>query len=71
MQLLKSNVNDNIGARYAIVAMLEGFESMGEYEEKFMSGFGLDAMAVEEWFNEASKKHKKVIGWWFDEVEYE
>ncbi len=71
--LLKSNINDNIGARYAIVAMLEGFESMGEYEEKFMSsnGFGLDAMAVEEWFNEASKKHKKVIGWWFDEVEDE
>lgn len=73
MQLLKSNINDNIGARYAIVAMLEGFESMGEYEEKFMSssGFGLDAMAIEEWFDKASKKHKKVIGWWFDEVEDE
>ena len=72
MQLLKSNINDNIGARYAIIAMLEGFESMGEYEEKFMSsGFGLDAMAVEEWFTKASKKHKEVIGWWFDEVEDE
>jgi tetratricopeptide (TPR) repeat protein len=73
MQLLKSNINDNIGARYAIVAMLEGFESMGEYEEKFMSssGFGLDAMAIEKWFNEASKNHKEVIGWWFDEVEDE
>ncbi|MEA3492729.1 MAG: hypothetical protein U9R27_12635 [Campylobacterota bacterium] len=73
MQLLKSNINDNIGARYAIVAMLEGFESMAHYEQKFMGshGFGLDAMAVEEWFSEASKKHKEVIGWWFEEVEDE
>ena len=68
MELLKSNYNDNIGARYSIVAILEGFGSQEEYEEQFESknGKGLDGMALEEWFYKAAQKHKNVIGWWLN-----
>jgi len=68
MQLLKSNHNDNIGARYSIVAILEGFDSQEDYEEKFKSkdGVGLEYEALEKWFYKAAYKHKKIIGWWID-----
>ena len=68
LELLKSNVGDNIGARYSIVAILEGFESQEEYEEAFESddGMSLEYMALEEWFSNSALKHKDVIGWWFD-----
>lgn len=68
MQLLRTNHNDNIGARYSIVAILEGFGSQEEWEEQFESdnGIGLEYMAVEEWFYKAAEKHKDVIGWWLD-----
>ena len=68
MELLKSNHNDNIGARYSIVAILEGFGSQEEWEEQFESenGMGLEYMAVEEWFYKAAEKHRDVIGWWLD-----
>jgi len=68
MELLKSNPNDNIGARYSIVAILEGFESQDALEEKFESkdGMGMDGMALERWFNKAAQKHLDVIGWWFE-----
>lgn len=68
MELLKSNHNDNIGARYSIVAILEGFSSQEEYEEQFESenGMGLEYEALEKWFDKSVKKHKSVIGWWLD-----
>jgi len=68
MELLKSNHNDNIGARYSIVAILEGFNSQEEYEEQFESesGHGLDYMKLEEWFYKSAEKHQDVIGWWLD-----
>lgn len=68
MELLKSNHNDNIGARYSIVAILEGFNSQEAYEEQFESesGHGLEYMKVEEWFYKSAQKHKDVIGWWLD-----
>lgn len=68
MELLKSNPNDNIGARYSIVAMLEGFGSQEEYEEKFETkdGMGLDGIKLEEWFCKVAQKHKDVISWWLD-----
>jgi len=71
LQLLRSNTNDNIGARYSIIAILEGYESIEHFEEQFVSkgGFGLDAMALNEWFDKKAKKHKKVIGWWLDIVD--
>ncbi len=66
-QLLASNPNDNIGARYAIVAMLEGMKSMDEYERKFGSKDGyIDAIKVEKWFEKAAKKYPNEIGWWFE-----
>jgi tetratricopeptide (TPR) repeat protein len=73
MQLLNSNHNDNIGARYSIVAILEGYDSQDEWEEQFESesGHGLEYMAVEEWFHEAVQKHLDVIGWWFELEEEE
>lgn len=68
MELLKSNHNDNIGARYSIVAILEGFNSQEEYEEQFESkdGMGLEYEALEGWFYKSAEKHKDVIGWWLD-----
>ncbi len=70
-QLLTSNPNDNIGARYAIVALLEGYESYEAWEEQFVveGGYGLDAIAVDEWFNKHAKKYPQEIGWWFEEDE--
>ncbi|MEN4052689.1 hypothetical protein, partial [Sulfurimonas sp. NWX79] len=62
------NPNDNIGARYSIVAILEGFDSQEEYEEQFESknGMGLEYEALEKWFYESAQKHLDVIGWWFE-----
>ncbi len=70
LQLLKSDTGDNIGARYSIIAILEGYESIEHFEEQFESenGMGLDAMAMNEWFDKKAKKHKKVIGWWLELV---
>jgi tetratricopeptide (TPR) repeat protein len=66
-QLLASNPNDNIGARYAIVALLEGMGSMGEYERKFASKDGyLDGIKVEKWFEKVVKKYPSELGWWFE-----
>lgn len=62
MELLKSNHNDNIGARYSIVAILEGFNSQEEYEEQFERENGmLSYEVVEEWFYKSIQKHKDVI----------
>ena len=67
MKLLRSNHNDNIGARYSIVAILEGFNSQQEYEEQFETPEGmLQYAALEEWFNKSAQKHKDVIGRWLD-----
>ncbi len=73
MELLKSNHNDNIGARYSIVAILENFNSQEEYEEHFESenGMGLEYEALEKWFYQSAQKHLSIIGWWFDLEEAE
>lgn len=60
--LLKSNPNDNIGARYMIIAILEKIKSLYHFEEKF----GSDWQAQEEWFTKAAQKHKNIIGWWLE-----
>ena len=65
LQLLKSDTNDNVGARYAIVALLEGYESYEHFEEKFATDSGyFDAGAINKWFYEKAQKHERVIGWW-------
>ena len=68
IELLKSNHNDNIGVRYSIVAILEGFSSQEEYEEQFENenSMGLEYGALEEWFHKSAQKHRKVLGWWLD-----
>ena len=67
LQLLKSNTRDNVGARYSIVAILEGYESIEHLEEQFVTEGGyMDAMAINEWFNEKVEKHRDVLGWWLD-----
>jgi len=69
--LLKMNINDNIGARYAMMAILEGFESPYRLEELFMDeeGFGLDAFGLDDWFDRVVQKHKKEIDWWLKAIE--
>ena len=67
LQLLKSNTRDNVGARYSIVAILEGYESIEYLEEQFATEGGyMDAIAINEWFNEKVEKHRDVLGWWLD-----
>ncbi len=63
--LLKSNPMDNIGARYAIVGILEGFTSLLELEDKFNAGNGnLDWKKQEKWFQKSAIKYNNIIGWW-------
>ena len=68
LQLLRSNPGDNIGARYYIVAILEGFKSEEEFEVHFMEKDEeyIDWQKQESWFQEKVIKHRKVLGWWFD-----
>ncbi len=72
LQLLKSNTRDNIGARYSIVAMLEGYESIEHFEEQFETEGGyMDAIAMNKWFDEKVEKHRDVLGWWLNMEEDE
>ena len=64
--LLHSNPGDDIGARYGIVAILEGYDSQEDFEEEFSDGEYLDWEKQEKWFFEKSQKHKKELGWWFE-----
>ena len=68
LQLLRANPGDNIGARYYIVAILEGFESEEEFEINFMKEDEeyLDWQQQERWFQEKVMKHRKELGWWLD-----
>jgi hypothetical protein len=57
-KLLASNLNDNIGARYSILAIRLGYEF--DYEELFLpeSGpiYGLDAIKINAWFTTNAPK---------------
>jgi tetratricopeptide (TPR) repeat protein len=68
LQLLHADTMDNIGARYSIVAILEGLESQEDFEEKFLAKDGdyLDWEKQERWFHEKAKKHEDVLGWWLN-----
>lgn len=69
-KLLKSNIKDNIGARYAIAGILDGFEAMEEMEEKFASKYGfIDAIKQEEWFKKVVKKYPEYFDWWLKAIE--
>ena len=67
LNLLKSNPSDNIGARYSIVGLLEGFESQEHLEEYFDGGNGyVDWEKQEEWFQKNAIKYQDILGWWFE-----
>jgi len=69
-RLLKTNPDDNIGARYVIVAILDGVKSIYDFEKMFDDGSGnWDWEAQERWFWEVASKYKNEIGWWIDSVE--
>jgi len=67
--LLKSNHNDNIGARYSILAIRMNLDS--SYELQFqaaMPGF-LDALKISKWFEKNSKKFPEEFDWWWKKIE--
>ena len=69
-RLLKSNPDDNIGARYVIVAIHEGVKSIYEFEKMFDDGSGYSNWeAQEKWFWETSSKYKSEIGCWLESVD--
>jgi hypothetical protein len=65
--LLKTNYNDNIGARYCILAIRMGLGP--GYEEQFAvePGF-IDAEKIYKWFRKHSKKFPEEFDWWWKEV---
>lgn len=69
-KLLKSNTNDNIGARYNILAILLEHE-VDWREEEFSAGeIGMiDAIKEEKWFNKNVKKFPEEFNWWFEITE--
>ena len=61
-KLLKSNLNDNIGARHFILAIREGM-SYFEYEDKFNKG-GFYDNELMDWFDDNYKKyHDEFLEW--------
>ena len=71
-KLLHSNPNDNIGARYDILAIHLGLGI--DYEEKFAvkctPGY-LSVSELSEWFHKHCKKFPDEFGWWFKAVKYD
>lgn len=57
-KLLASNLNDNIGARYAILALRIGYGP--DYEQLFLPDsepvYGLDAIKMDNWFTKCSPR---------------
>lgn len=65
-KLLKTNPNDNIGARYEILAIQLGLDP--DYaEEMFPASMPntVDAIKSEDWFQENAKKFPEDFNWWF------
>lgn len=63
-KLLKSNPNDNVGARYNILAILMGFDA-GEIEDNFPAdtpGF-VDATKIDDWFYENAPDYPEDFKW--------
>lgn len=71
-KLLKSNPNDNVGARYNILAILLGHGPEWQ-EEEFSAGREgmIDAIKSEKWFNKNAKKFPEDFDWWFKFAEKE
>ncbi len=68
-KLLKTNLNDNIGARYNILAIRLGLGS--DYEEKFACKDDpdyIDANKIWNWFEKHRKRFPDEFDWWFKAV---
>lgn len=65
-KLLRTNPNDNIGARNYILAILEGYKTFESYEEKFVVDGYYDANKCFDWFDENVEKHKEEFKWWLE-----
>ena len=69
-KLLASNLNDNVGARYSILAILHGYSS--DYEALFLpeSGpiNGLDAKKIDDWFDANASKFSNEFVEFFEHV---
>lgn len=65
--LLRTNPNDNIGARHDILAIRMGLGP--NYENQFIvePGF-IDAIKISEWFEKHSKKFPDEFGWWWEKT---
>jgi len=64
-RLLQSHPNDNIGARYSILALRMGLDS--DYEQRFVLKDNpdyLDAMKEIDWFYDNYKKFPEEFSWW-------
>ncbi|MDI6892277.1 MAG: tetratricopeptide repeat protein [Actinomycetota bacterium] len=66
-KLLKTNPNDNVGARYSILAIRLGLNP--DYDEKWALGPGVDAFKLEEWWNKNYKKFSEEFKEWEEYVE--
>ena len=68
-KILRSNPMDNVGARYAIAAILDGYKDHDSFEEPFLTREGyLDAAAMEAWFDTVARRHPERFAWWFEAV---
>lgn len=65
--LLRTNPNDNVGARDYILAIRMGFSMYG-FEDRFNKG-GYYDMDLTIWFEEHARKFPDEFGWWFEEME--
>ncbi len=66
LKLLHLNPNDNIGARYYVLALLEDYDCAEDVDEMFDEQFNMDVIKIEEWFYEKAEKHGDVLGWWLE-----
>ncbi|HOI60256.1 MAG TPA: hypothetical protein PKU93_02935 [Candidatus Pacearchaeota archaeon] len=66
-KLLESNPNDNVGARYNILAILMGFDA-GEVEDNFPAdtpGF-VNVIEMDNWFYKNAPDYPEDLKWWLD-----
>lgn len=69
-RLLRSNPNDNIGARYEILAIRMGYNA--DYAEKMFPGMAsgfIDANKLDKWFDKNAGKFPEEFDWWLKEIE--
>ena len=68
-KLLKTNPNDNIGARFYILAIRMGM-SLDDFEDRFNKGGYYDSEMID-WFDRNYKDFLDEFGWWEKAIEEE